>query len=230
MSAETVNSASSSASDSFIGLAQVDQPLFRAGISCPVDRLFPGDLGHQSSEEDPPQGRQGARWAGTRALISLSLETSCARALSQTLPSAGFAHYCHGSSWFQEVRGRTEPPPGARPLPATLPSRGVGTRRAQGSGPHLYPPLPVNYAGDWHGCSSCSSFPGNFHPGIPPPAQRAAPPVRPGPQAPSPGSLAAQPWVPGYCRSLEDADPDHALAPWTGASEEAKVRPSDITW
>lgn len=79
-----MNSASSSASDYFIGLAQVDQPLFRAGISCPVDRLFPGDLGHQSPEEDPPQGRQGARWAGTRALISLSLETSCARSLSDS--------------------------------------------------------------------------------------------------------------------------------------------------
>ncbi|MEJ1273598.1 hypothetical protein NN561_004467 [Cricetulus griseus] len=108
---------------------------------------------------------------------------------------AGFAHDCRGSSWLQEVGGRTEPPPGAQSLPATLPSKGVGTRRAQESGPRLSPPLPVNYAGSWHRCSSCSSFPGNFRPGIPPPAQRAAPPALPEPQAPF---LASQPWVLGF--------------------------------
>lgn len=220
-----MNSASSSASDSFIGLAQVDQPLFRAGISCPVDRLFPGDLGQQSPEEERPQGRQGARWAGTRALISLSLEIPCARSLSDS-----------AQCWLCALLPRQQLAPGGRgshgapagcPTPTrhTWESRGVGTRRAQGSGPHLRPPLPVNYAEGWHRCSSCSSFPGNFRPGIPPPVQRAAPPARPGPQAPFPGNLAAPPWVPGYCRTLEDADPDHALAPWTGASEEAKVRP-----
>lgn len=83
-------------------------------------------------------------------------------------------------------------------MPATLTFRGVGTRQAQGSGPRVRPPLPVNYAGGWHRCSSYSSFPGNFRPGIPPPPQRAASPARPGPQAPSRGGLAPQPWVPNY--------------------------------
>lgn len=168
---------------------------FMPGIPCPVDRRFPGELGQQSPAEEPPQGRQGARWAGTRALISLSLETRCT--LSQILSSCLL---CPRSPWPQlapEGRGLSRSPPGARPLPSALPSRGVGTRRAQGNGPRVRRPLPVNYAGGWHRCSSYSSFPGNFRSGIPPAAQRAAPPARPGPQAPSLCRQAAQPWVPG---------------------------------
>lgn len=108
-------SASSSALTPSLGQGRWISLYFMPGISCPVDRWFPGELGQQSPAEEPPQGRQGARWAGTRALISLPLETRCA--LSQILSSCLL---CARSLWPQLApEGRCCPdPPAGCPTPA----------------------------------------------------------------------------------------------------------------
>lgn len=81
--------------------------------------------------------------------------------------------------------GHSESPPGVRPLPAARPSRGGGTGCAGERPPR--PAAAAAAAGEL--CrrlapvrSSCSSFPGNFRPGVPP-GRRAAPPAQPGPGA-----------------------------------------------
>lgn len=182
-------------SDSFPGSGQVDQPLFHAQdlLSCrsPVSWGVGPAKPCAGTAAGPPGGALGGDPSP-----HLGVPRDPMRALSDSLQLLA----CAGSLWPQLVPGGpglSRPPPGARPLPSTLPSRGVGTRRAQGNGPRVGPPLPVNYAGGWHRCSSYSSFPSNFRSGIPLPAQRAASPARPGPQAPSLGRQAAQPWVPG---------------------------------
>lgn len=183
-------------SDSFPGPGQVDQPQFHAQdlLSC----RSPASWGVGASKALQRNRRRAARGRTGRGPepSSLCLLRPAARSLRFS-PVACFAHDRPGRSCLREIRGCPEPPPGARPLPSTLPSRGVGTRRAQGNGPRVRPPLLVNYAGGWHRCSSYSSFPGNFHSGIPPSALRAASPARLGPQAPSLGCQAAQPRVPG---------------------------------